>query len=499
MEDTEVVIAGGGPAGCAVAAALAELGWNVLLLDAGVDRHKQLAGELLHPAGIRDLRALGFGSVVEGWAAQPVRGFAVRFHAPARTLVLPYGRGVTGLSLEHAALTLPLLESVSRRRGVTVRTRARVTAVEHNCENGVRLRYSHAGAEHTVHARLLVAADGRASPVRRMLGIAEHHRRLSTMLGVTVDSACLTHPDHGHQFVGGAVHALAYAIQPGVARVMVDLPLGSTVQTVRDQPDLLLALPPRLREAVWRALEQRAAVRMASNDDWLAETVWMGSAVLVGDAAACCHPLTASGMASCFHDARALQESLHRHPDDVARALEHYAHARRPAQRTRVALASALYSAFAGQDDGMRALRMGLLHYWQHSPRGARASMALLSSEEPRMRVMAREYLRVVVHAFAAMLAPQGPGGSLRSAVPLLRSAGPPLRGTVASAVEQVESWLHHRVRRPVYSLARAGWVSPRRAFASSRYPRPRQTTSRDSFADSATPAPSRGRTAGTQ
>ncbi|AFE10591.1 monooxygenase family protein [Corallococcus coralloides DSM 2259] len=469
MGDTEVVIAGGGPAGCAVAAALSDLGWSVLLLDAGVDRHKQLAGELLHPPGVRDLRALGFGDVVDGWAAHPVRGFAVRFHAPARTLVLPYGRGVTGLSLEHAALTLPLLESVSRRRGVTVCTRARVTAVEHNCERGVRLRYSHEGTEHTVHARLLVAADGRASPVRRMLGIAEHHQRLSTMLGVTVDSACLTHPEHGHQFVGGAVHALAYTIQPGVARVMVDLPLGSTAQTLKEQPELLLALPSRLREAVRQALEQRPAVRMASNDDWLAETVWMGSAVLVGDAAACCHPLTASGMASCFHDARALQESLDRYPGHVARALEHYAHARRPAQRTRVALASALYSAFARQDEGMHALRMGLLHYWEHSPGGARASMALLSSEEPRMRVMAREYLRVVAHAFAAMLSPNGTGGSLRSAAPLLRSAGPPLRGTVASAVEQVGSWLHRRVRRPVYTLARAGWASPRRAFASNR------------------------------
>lgn len=469
MLDVDVVIAGGGPAGCAVAAALNELGLSVMLLDAGVDRHKQLAGELLHPPGVRDLRALGFGDVVNAWTAQPVHGFAVRFHAPARTLLLPYGNGVTGLSLEHAALTVPLLESVARRPGVTVRTRARLTAVEHNDTHGVRVRFSHEGAEHTLSARLLVAADGRASPVRRMLGIAEHLTRISTMLGVTVDSACLPYPDHGHQFVGGPVHALAYAIQPGVARVMVDLPLGGTAQMLRAHPEYLLALPAQLRDEVRQALERQPTPRMASNDDRLSETVWMGSAVLVGDAAACCHPLTASGMASCFHDARALQEALHHHRGNIPRALEHYAHERRPAQRTRVALASALYSAFAGQDDGMRALRLGLLHYWRFSPRGARASMALLSSEEPRMRVMAREYLSVVGHAFAAMLSPSGPGGNLRSAAPLLRSAGPPLRSTVASAVEQMGSWLHRRVRRPVYTLARAGWASPRRAFASNR------------------------------
>ncbi|RYZ43595.1 MAG: FAD-dependent monooxygenase [Myxococcaceae bacterium] len=469
MGDIDVVIAGGGPAGCAVAAALADLGLSVLLVDAGVDRHKQLAGELLHPPGVRDLRELGFGDVVGAWPAQPVRGFAVRFHAPAHTLILPYGSGITGLSLEHAALTVPLQESVARRPGVTLLARARVTAVDRNDAHGVRLRFSSQGTEHAIHARLLVAADGRSSAVRRMLGIAEHHQRLSTMLGVTVDSACLPYPEHGHQFVGGPVHALAYAIQPGVARVMVDLPLGSSASMLKARPELLLALPSHLKAEVQRALEQQPAPRMASNDDWLAETVWAGSAVLVGDAAACCHPLTASGMASCFHDARALQEALHRHPGHIARALEHYANERRPAQRTRVALASALYSAFAGQDDGMWALRMGLRRYWEHSPRGARASMALLSSEEPRMRVMAREYLRVVGHSFIAMLSLHGQGGRLRSAAPLLRSAGPPLRDAVASAVEQVGSWLHRRVRRPVYRLARAGWASPRRAFESNR------------------------------
>jgi squalene monooxygenase len=461
VEHVEVVIAGGGPAGCAVAAALADLGWGVLLLDAGVDRHKQLSGELLHPAGVRDLRALGFGDVVAGWVSQPVHGFAVDFHSPARTLVLPYGGDATGLALEHATLAPSLLESISKRRGVTVRVQARVTAVEHNDAQGVRLRYVHAGTEHRVRARLLVAADGRASPVRRMLGITARHTRLSTMLGVTVDSACLPHPGYGHQFVGSARPALAYAIRPGVARVMLDLPLGSTVRTPRERPEFLLALPSRLRAAVRQALEGRDAVRMASNDEWRVETTWRGSAMLVGDAAACCHPLTASGMAACFQDARTLRESLRRHPGCVPRALEHCAHVRRPAQNVRVALASALHGAFAGQDEASLTLRLGLLHCWEHSPRGVRASMALLSSEDLRMWVMAREHLRVVAHAFAAMLSTRTARGSFRSAAPLLRQAGPHLRGTVVDAVGQVERWMNHRVRHPLrVALGRA---SPRR------------------------------------
>ncbi|GEN10241.1 squalene monooxygenase/lanosterol synthase [Myxococcus fulvus] len=446
--DFDVVVVGGGPAGCAAAAALAELGRSVLLVDAGVDRHRQLSGELLHPTGVSALRELGFGDVVDGWTSRPVRGFAVFFAAPARAVVLPYARGATGVSLEHAELTEPLLRAVARRPGVTVQAHARVTSVEHNDARGVRLRFLHEGVEHAVGARMLVAADGRASPVRRMLGISERFTRISTMLGLTVDSACLPRPDHGHQFVGGPLYALAYAIQPDVARVMVDLPLGSTAQTLRERPELLATLPSALSAEVRRALDVSAAPRMASNDDRLSRTVWKGSAVLVGDAASCCHPLTGSGMTSCFHDARALQRALRHHPEDIPRALERYARERRPAQRTRVQLAASLYDACAGQDAGMRALRRGLLRYWEHSPRGARASMSLLSSEESRMRVLAREYLCVVGHSLVTLRRGRGRDACARAAVPLLRSAGPPLRGAVASTLEQVGSWWHRRVRR---------------------------------------------------
>src|SRR5262249_9570181 len=64
LVNVDVLIAGGGPAGCSAAAALSELGLRVLVADAGIDRTKQLAGELLHPSGVRDLERLGFGNLL---------------------------------------------------------------------------------------------------------------------------------------------------------------------------------------------------------------------------------------------------------------------------------------------------------------------------------------------------------------------------------------------------------------------------------------------------
>jgi hypothetical protein len=53
----------------------------------------------------------------------------------------------------------------------------------------------------------------------------------------------------------------------------------------------------------------------------------------------------------------------------------------------------------------MRLVREGLLRYWKNSDRGRAASMALLSTHEGRMSVMARQYARVVGYAIPELIA----------------------------------------------------------------------------------------------
>ena len=82
-----MLVAGGGPAGCTTAAAMAQLGLRTLLADAGQDRRKQLAGELLHPIGVEELTAFGFSEVLRSGGA-PIIGFAVV--DGEKTALLPY-------------------------------------------------------------------------------------------------------------------------------------------------------------------------------------------------------------------------------------------------------------------------------------------------------------------------------------------------------------------------------------------------------------------------
>ncbi|HEY1907957.1 MAG TPA: NAD(P)/FAD-dependent oxidoreductase, partial [Myxococcaceae bacterium] len=336
-------------------------------------------------------------------------------------------------------LIAPLLDILERRGDVEVRRRTRVTLVSDGPE-GVEVTLSRDGQSERVRARMLVAADGRASPLRRALGITEQHDRLSTMIGVLVDAAALPHAGRGHLFIGGPAPVLAYPISDARARVMVDLPLGSAPDRVRTEPEILSGVPEPLRQAILDAL-QREPPLVASNDTRIMEHVYRGHVVLVGDAAGCCHPLSASGMASAVRDARVLLRAMVEEENDVPLALAAYARWRRPANRTRIALASSLYEAFSSDSGEMAALRSGLFRYWEHSLTGTRISMSLLSTRETRMSVMAREYARVVAHGLMALgaggvRAVRSPGRAVRAGALLVASALPHLRTAMAGAVE---------------------------------------------------------------
>ena len=436
----DVIIVGSGPAGCTTAAALSDLGLSILLADAGLDRSKQLAGELLHPTGAEDLRALGLGSVISGAHVRSVRGFAVidSEGAERRTALLPYGPEDRGVTFEHATFVQALVEAVASRPGITV-AHAQLTEVRRNDARGVEVALTEDGATRIVQAKLLVAADGRGSLTRKRLGIPDSHRRMSTMAGLLVDSRLLPHAEHGHLFIGGAAPVLGYAIGPDLARILVDLPLGSRPMQVRE-PEVLRGLPEELRDAVLTALSTQTP-RMASNDMRLPRTITVGSAVLVGDAAACAHPLSASGITYSTRDGRILAQILRKTGFDVKRALPLFARMRRPAQRTRLSLASALYHAFSDRTPDMQALRAGLFDYWNRSSDGARKSMALLSGRETRMWPMATEYARVVGYGVAS-LATEGFREDGREVTELFGAAS----GLVASAWPHVRSAMRGQV-----------------------------------------------------
>jgi 2-polyprenyl-6-methoxyphenol hydroxylase-like FAD-dependent oxidoreductase len=401
----DVVVAGGGVAGVSVAAALQE--FRVLLVEPGLDNTKRLAGELIHPPGASDLAELGLLAPLEKAGVAPVLGFAVSPEATAAPHLLPYGEvpGVhrPGFAIDHAVLSATLLDAAARLPHVTLWHDARVTALDLSAPQAATVTVTDATGVVRVRARLVVAADGATSMLRRLAPISHTRVRLSQMVGMQV-AGDVPSPGYGNVFLGGPAPILAYAIGAGTARVMFDVPGNPHgVEAVRRDPAFLAALPVEFRERVRTALHAQPGL-VSANYSIVPAAVIAGRLVLVGDAAGCCHPLTATGLSVCTRDAVRLRRALREAGGDVPRALVAYARARGGPQRTRVALSEALYRAFAGQSDEMRLLREGILRFWQRSRRGRAASMALLSTYDGRMSVMAVQYARVIAYALVGLV-----------------------------------------------------------------------------------------------
>ncbi len=431
----DVLVVGGGMAGACAAAALAALGREVHLLDAGVNRHKQLAGELIHPPGVAHLHRFGLGNALAHAGAQDVSGFAV-LSASGDSQLLPYSEvpGLThaGAAVDHADLCAALLDLVASLPRVTLQRPARVTGLQ-ELPDAVQVQLS---SSEQLSARLVIAADGRASTLRRMAGISESRTTLSAMEGHLIPAGLLPHPGFGHVFVEGPSLVLAYRISATRARVMLDLPDRTT------QVPSLHFLPPAMRDALHLQRTQGGRPLTAANSTVIPEVSAKGRIALVGDAAGCCHPLTASGLASCAHDAAALARAVTASPRDEREALRRYVRLRQGGQRTRISLASALYQALGNATPEMELLRRGLFRYWRDSPEGRASSMGLLSTQDARIGAMAREYARVMAYSLPALMAP----GSLRSplrhrprtAVNLLRSALPWVSQTLLGAFDEL-------------------------------------------------------------
>jgi len=162
----DALVVGGGPAGLAFAAAAAARGLSVTVLERGVYPVDKACGEGLLPAGRRALEALGVlpllapGAGVElrsiRWCEGDAQGRGVRLALPA-----PGGLGIRRTALSAA------LRARAEALGAEIRAGAGVVAHARG-PDGVRVTLA-GGAE--LEGRVLVAADGLASAVRRREGL----------------------------------------------------------------------------------------------------------------------------------------------------------------------------------------------------------------------------------------------------------------------------------------------------------------------------------------
>jgi len=401
----DALVVGGGIAGSTAAAALGAQGLRPLLCEAGLPNARRLAGELMHPPSADRLDDLGLLDPLMAAGAAPVYGFVIFQGAQDPGTLLSYsevpGCRTSSIALDHALMTKTLLAAVAERSGVTVWDDARVSDVDFRRATP-RATIVRGGETLQVDAPLVVSAEGRNSKIRARAGIESDKGPAFRMVGWKIPGGRLPFPGYGHVFLGGKTATLAYQVSRTEVRVMFENDLEDGK---RLPEDLLEALPQEFREDVQAVIRetppQTAKVYGLTPRGYTARNL-----AVVGDAAGCVHPVTASGIAYCTSDAVDLARSMagfDGSPAHIADALERYSEGRSGPMRTRVALGPALVDAFTGQSYDMKLLRYGLFQYWNSRVRGRHRSVGLLATHDQSMRTMALEYALVAAHAVGGL------------------------------------------------------------------------------------------------
>jgi 2-polyprenyl-6-methoxyphenol hydroxylase-like FAD-dependent oxidoreductase len=297
----DVVVVGGGVAGAAIAARLAEAGTSVLVLERDLAYTDRVRGEGMVPWGYEAAGELGLADVIR---SAPGASFMTRLVAydelqtveqsRARSVdlanVLP---GVPGLlAVGHPELRAGLIDEAVRRGAVVVRGVAEIgvepgqaPAVSWTCD----------GVPHRASCRLAIAADGKESVVRRSLGI-ELETTIPTMMltGMLVDDGGAW--DRAEVTIGVHGENQLYVFpRAGALRLYAGRLVGADTLSGADRARQMLdcfrvdSLPHA--DALAGATPIGPCATFAMTDTWTG-TPYAEGVVLVGDAAGWSNPVT---------------------------------------------------------------------------------------------------------------------------------------------------------------------------------------------------------------
>jgi 2-octaprenyl-3-methyl-6-methoxy-1,4-benzoquinol hydroxylase/2-octaprenylphenol hydroxylase len=341
IEEREVVIVGGGLVGATLAVALARRGIGATVLERHAATPELLRGELVMPRGVAVLDALGLGERLRDVCIE-TEGTVLHHTAfPGGAIQVDYDLAPPPLEAIHwrprglCGWRRPLYETLRAAaratEGVELREGFEVAGVERR-----RDRLLLQGKDGTrVAARLVVAADGAGSLLRRLMGFEPVRSEQRTFVQGFVGRA----PGYARRHVEVGVHAVGAAFvfpfPDGHFRSTIEYPeslrgelrakdaLGRHLEVLKE------ALPGTWSELGGPKIEALTQVQVQPGQSVELASVVEEGFVLVGDAAGSLDPFTGFGMALGLTDAELLAGVIGAAEGDyTARSLRKFERAR---------------------------------------------------------------------------------------------------------------------------------------------------------------------------
>ena len=308
----DVVTVGGGLGGAALAMAMAKAGARVLILERETKFKDRVRGEFLPPWGVAEAQQLGVADLLRK------SGYNVPFMEMGlgrpRDLPSTTPQGVPAMGVSHPEMQELLLQAAVSA-GAHVRREAVVTAVETGELPRVQVHQS-GGSLETVTARLVVAADGRNSAVRKWARFSvTRDPHPFFFAGVLLTGLAAPH-DVGYYCFNPAVAMAAASIYEGADRFRAYLAYPSEgVDRLQGEQALPRFLDYSRRTTAFPTVydgDLHPIGPLASfpcDEDWV-EHPYQDGVALIGDAAATTDPVYGQGLSLALRDVHTLSERL---------------------------------------------------------------------------------------------------------------------------------------------------------------------------------------------
>jgi 3-(3-hydroxy-phenyl)propionate hydroxylase len=309
-ETVDVLIAGGGPTGLALANALGRRGVDVLVVEQDADVASLPRAVSIDDEAMRFMQALGLGDAA---ARITLPGTGTKYYG-ARGQLLGYARGPERHryghpirnAIDHPEFQRMLLDGLRDLPGVATRHRTRLVGFEQDAD-AVVAQVESDGRTADVACRYLVGADGGRSLVRTLIGQEPMRGSAFEERWLVLDTVRDQHDQRHAMHHGDPQRPRVVVVGPG-GRCRYEFLLHDDEQP---QGDELLALATRLA-APYRRLDPADVVRCTVYRFYalVADAFSLGRVFLAGDAAHLMPPFAGQGLNSGLRDAANLSWKL---------------------------------------------------------------------------------------------------------------------------------------------------------------------------------------------